>query len=129
MLPLVSAQAQRCRDCKHRFHVGVVWSRVVFGGLAALFVGGMITTMALVRASRQQAARQPPPPERRARTRRLLPLPPGLPPLSAVPRPKDDKEQGVETTTDADETTGANKTTGGDKATGIHKKVGADTQR
>lgn len=90
MLPLLSAHPHRCRDCKHRYWVGVVWSRLVFGGLALMFVAGIITTVVLVRQSRVQSS-QAPAPVRRLRRRRVQPLPKGLPPLSAVPRPKNGK--------------------------------------
>ncbi len=88
VLPLLSAHVHRCRDCKHRFWIGTHWSRLVFASIAVFFVVGIFTTVTLIRK-----AKEAPPPvvqqPLRPRRRRLPPLPPGLPPLSQVPRPKD----------------------------------------
>lgn len=97
MLPAVGAHVHRCRDCRHRFWVGTIWSRIVFGALAVTFIAGVITTMVLVRRSRNQP---PPPPRVRLRKRRQVPpMPRGLPPLSSVPAPKDKTEQREEPAT------------------------------
>lgn len=85
MLPIVRGQAQRCRDCKHRFWVGVEWGRVVLGALAAMVAGGVIVTMVLVRQHQAQPADVPAP--QVPTPRRIRPMPPGLPPLSSVPSP------------------------------------------
>jgi hypothetical protein len=85
VLPIVRGQVQRCRDCKHRFWIGVEWTRVVLGALAAMVVAGVIVAMVLVRQHQAQPARDVPAPQ--VRRRRFRPLPPGLPPLSSVPSP------------------------------------------
>jgi hypothetical protein len=85
VLPIVRGQAQRCRDCKHRFWVGVEWTRVVLGALAAMVVAGVVVAMVLVRQHQNQPKPDVPTPQ--VRRRRLRPLPPGLPPLSSGPRP------------------------------------------
>lgn len=90
VLPLLAAHVHRCRDCKHRFWVGTQWNRVVFASIAVVFVGGIALTMVLVKQARDQPATVPAPQPVRARRPRLPPPPPGLPPLSQVPRPKDD---------------------------------------
>ena len=94
ILPLLDAHVHRCRDCKRRFWVGAQWNRLVFASIALVFVGGMIVTMVLLKQARDQPttepAAEPAPRQNRARPRRFSPPPPGLPPLSQVPRPKDD---------------------------------------
>jgi len=88
ILPVMRAQAYRCRDCKHRFWVGVQWRLVILGFLSAAIAAGFALAITFAHESREQevAQRTTPRKVRRIRT----PLPRGLPPLSAVPRPKDD---------------------------------------
>lgn len=91
MLPLVAAEVNRCRDCRHRFWVGTQWKRVVLASVAVAFAGGIALTVILATQTRTPTPTQPAnQPRLRVRRRRLPPLPPGLPPLSQVPRPKDE---------------------------------------
>jgi len=87
VLVLVAAHVHRCRDCKHRFWVGMQWKRLVLASVAVAFVAGIALTVLLLIQTRtppQPVARP------RLRRRRLPPLPRGLPPLSQVPRPRDE---------------------------------------
>ncbi len=90
VLPLVGAQVHRCRDCKHRFWVGTQWKRLVLASIAIVFGAGIGLTVVLLIQTRQQPPDLPVRPVPQVRTRRAPPLPPGLPPLSQVPRPKDE---------------------------------------
>lgn len=91
VLPLMSAQVHRCRDCKHRFWVGTQWKRLVLTSIAIVFAGGVAFTVVLLIQTRAQPPAKPVSQQRpRLRRRRLPPPPPGLPPLSQVPRPKDE---------------------------------------
>src|SRR5579863_461434 len=86
VLHVLKAQVYRCRDCRHRYWVGVQWNHVILGTLAAVIVAGVVTTMVLVRYNQTHRPPSAPPiPVRRRR--RVQPLPPGLPPLSSVPAP------------------------------------------
>ena len=86
MLPIVRGQVHRCRDCKHRFWIGVEWGRVVLGALTAMVVTVVIVAMVVIRQKQVQSKADVPEPSVR-RIRRTRPLPPGLPPLSSVPSP------------------------------------------
>jgi hypothetical protein len=89
VLPVLSAQVHRCRDCRHRFLVGAEWGRVVLGGLAAVLVGAVIVAMVLARQNRDQLTPEEPPIQTPVRKqRRVQTLPPGLPP-PALPAPSD----------------------------------------
>jgi hypothetical protein len=90
ILPIMRAQVHRCRDCKHRFWVGVQWRFVVLGCLSATVAAGFAMAIMFVHETREEQAVQTTTPQvRRYRAPRQQ-VPKGLPPLSAVPRPKDD---------------------------------------
>ena len=91
ILPIMRAQVYRCRDCKNRFWVGVQWRFVILGLLAAAMAAGFALAIKFTHESREQQAAEDAAPKKARRYR--LPrtdIPTGLPPLSAVPRPKDD---------------------------------------
>jgi hypothetical protein len=92
VLYALGAQVFRCRDCKKRFWVGVEWGRVILGTLAGLVLAGVIVTMVVARQNQRQLAKAPPNVKVR-KTRRRLPMPRGLPPLSSVPLPADTTEK------------------------------------
>jgi len=85
VLPVLRGQPQRCRDCKHRFWVGVEWGRVVLGALTAMIVATVVVAMVVIRRHQDQLKADVPVP--RVRRRQIRPLPPGLPPLSSVHSP------------------------------------------
>jgi hypothetical protein len=92
VLYCLNAQVFRCRDCKKRFWVGVEWGRVILGTMTAVVITGVIATMVFVLRHKE-----PPAPVQTAaparQRRRLPPLPKGLPPLSSVPLPADEKTE------------------------------------
>ena len=91
VLPLIRAQVYRCRDCKNRFWVGVQWRFVILGFLAVSMAAGFVMAVIFARESREEQASEAATPKKVRRYRApQAPLPKGLPPLSAVPRPKDD---------------------------------------
>ena len=92
ILPIMRAQAYRCRDCKHRYWVGVQWRLVILAFLSVAMAAGFALAVMLARESREQqtaaeaaAAKK----VRRYRRPRTM-MPKGLPPLSSVPHPADD---------------------------------------
>jgi hypothetical protein len=91
ILPVMRAQVYRCRDCKHRFWIGVQWRFVILGFLSVAMAAGFTMAVIFAHQSREAeaAAAAAPKKTRRYRTPRPA-MPKGLPPLSAVPRPKDD---------------------------------------
>jgi|SRR5580704_9456402 hypothetical protein len=95
VLHALKAQVYRCRDCKHRYWVGVQWSHVILGAFAAVVVAGVIATMVIIRHN-QNLPEPAAPPVQSRRRRRVQPLPPGLPPLSAVPRPAEKSQDSVQ---------------------------------
>ena len=91
ILPLVRAQVYRCRDCQNRFWMGVQWRLVILGFLSVAMVAGFALAIMLAHESRQQQAGGDVAPRQVPRYRApRQPVPDGLPPLSSVPRPKDD---------------------------------------
>ncbi len=88
LLPMLRAQAFRCRDCRKRFWIGVQWSSVILGVLTMTMVAGVVTTMLVVHQARKDAQSVPPVAVKRYKRRRPS-VPQGLPPLSSVPRPAD----------------------------------------
>ena len=91
VLPIMRAQAYRCRDCKYRFWVGVQWRYVILGVISAAMVAGFALAIMFAHVSRERQAAEAAAPKkvRRYRAPRTM-IPKGLPPLSSVPRPKDD---------------------------------------
>jgi hypothetical protein len=90
-LPILRAQVYRCRDCKNRFWVGVQWRFVILGFLSAAIAAGFAVTIMFVHESRQRQAAEADAPTQVQSYRAPRPrIPRGLPPLSSVPRPKDD---------------------------------------
>jgi hypothetical protein len=91
ILPVMRAQVHRCRDCKHRFWVGVQWRFVILGVLSVAMAGGFALAIMFAHQSREAEAAAADVPNNTRRYRVPQPVPKGLPPLSAVPRPKDDQ--------------------------------------
>ncbi len=92
VLPVLRAQVYRCRDCKNRFWVGVQWRFVILGFLSAAVAGGFAMAIMFAHQTREQQAEEANAPkqvQRRYRAPRTV-LPKGLPPLSSIPRAKDD---------------------------------------
>jgi hypothetical protein len=92
ILPLMRAQVYRCRDCKNRFWVGVQWRFVILGFLSIAVVAGFALAITFAHEAREEQADEANAPkkvQRRYRAPRPA-IPRGLPPLSSVPRPKDD---------------------------------------
>ncbi len=92
ILPMLRAQVYRCRDCKNRFWTGVQWRFVILGFLSVAVVAGFALAIIFVHDAREQQAEEENAPKKVPR-RYGAPrnaMPKGLPPLSAVPRPKDD---------------------------------------
>ncbi len=91
ILPVVRAQVYRCRDCKHRYLVGMQWGLVILAVLTIGVTAGVFTALKFENEARlgevanaEATAKAP-----RHRLRRH-PVPKGLPPLSSIPRPADD---------------------------------------
>jgi hypothetical protein len=92
ILPMMRAQVYRCRDCKNRFWTGVQWRFVILGFLSIAVVAGFAFAIMFAHETREQQAEEATAPKQ-VRRRYGAPrpaIPKGLPPLSAVPRPKDD---------------------------------------
>ncbi len=98
VLPIMRAQVYRCRDCKNRFWVGVQWRFVILGFLSVAMAGGFALAIMFAHESREeqaaQAAQAATPQQVQSYAPRRQALPKGLPPLSDVPRPKDDPASG-----------------------------------
>jgi hypothetical protein len=91
ILPIIRAQVYRCRDCKNRFWVGVQWRFVILGFLSVAMAAGFALAIVFAHESRQAEAAAAAVPNNTRRYRIPPPvMPKGLPPLSAIPRPKDD---------------------------------------
>lgn len=92
ILPIMRAQAFRCQDCKHRFWVGVQWRFVILGFLSVAMAAGFALAITFAHESREQQAAEAAAPKQQAPRYRppRTGMPKGLPPLSSVPRPKDD---------------------------------------
>jgi hypothetical protein len=91
ILPLMRAQVYRCRDCKNRFWVGVQWRFVILGFLSVAMAAGFALAITFAHESREADAAEAAAPKKTRRYRTVRPpIPKGLPPLSSVPRPKDD---------------------------------------
>ena len=91
MLPILQGEPYRCRDCKHRFWVGVKWGGLVLGTVTVLVVAALIVTIVVVRQERNAPTAKAAVRVRRLRRIRPLPIPRGLPPLSSVPAPDADQ--------------------------------------
>jgi hypothetical protein len=92
ILPMMRAQVYRCRECKNRFWTGVQWRFVILGFLSVAVAAGFVLAAMFAHQTREQQAEEATAPKtvrRRYRAPRTA-IPKGLPPLSAVPRPKDD---------------------------------------
>src|SRR5580704_15847701 len=92
ILPIMRAQAYRCRDCKHRYWVGVQWRLVILGFISVTIVAGFSLALLLAHESRLRQAAEAAAPKKKVRRYRppRAALPKGLPPLSSVPRPKEE---------------------------------------
>jgi hypothetical protein len=89
VLRILRAEAVRCRDCRTRFWVGVQWGAVILGLLTATVTMVVVVAMVAAHERRIEELSATTSPVRKVRPRRPR-FPKGLPPLSSVPRPKDD---------------------------------------